>query len=946
MKCIKKIILALVLSVFMTINVNASVIKESSSSYTGDVYIFGGTKFDNDTIITFAAAGIAGMNEAKIQLALNHSIDTTKVDTLYYSDLTESWSRVELNSGKLTPLTESEALEVEKNLNIFFVNNKEKELEIPFDGVIDEGSIYPSNQASGKARYENGKIIVPATWICGFSFTSEGVNATVDLSKFDQNANFESELDEPVVKIAPKFTLNLPKKMYLNEESEFTISVKANNYEGKELTLMDTSTMNYSYFNGTEWVEFKENEIGNKSIKIKLTDGDIKLKVTPKFLGTSISFSFGWKVEDLVSYELRQNADVVLSPDVIATDGVNYYKSLQDAIDKSKNSYITLVRDVEVTERINISYNRDITIDLGGHTISGNISNNNLMFIYSFTGNTLSIYNGTIKNTADSDYGIIAFGATKTSDENDVTDFNNAKLVLANNLTVDAVGQGVIVMGTNLILDVIGTIKSQNGFAISGNYYNQYMQNPEINILVGANVISENETAIYMPSYMKVNVNGGTVSGKTGIGMKLGELNVISGHINGVGDYVNDADLKEKSGGINPTGDAIYVEVSDGYYNHYKKNTNGSPINITVNGGEISSTSGNIIREYNTTQDYIKMTGTYETREAKENNAFVYSDTSRAALEVNGIKYDVNSFNYAVDELKKDNSTNEMNILSDFTINELLYFDYTKDTTLNLNGHTISASMNSNMLFAYSFEGKTLTIKNGKIVNYDNSPYGLIQYGSTRDGEDDFTDFNNARLVISDDVTIDAMGIGVSVFGSNINIDVYGTVISRNRFAISGNYDSQYKQNPTVNIYDGATVTADGDTAIYMPSYMTVNISGGTISGLNVVGMKLGVLNITGGEIKAYGEKVLDANLEKTVGKINPTGDAIYVEVNDAYYGHYASKTNVKKPITISIFGENITSVNGNIIREYNLLNKDINVSGNYSNRVASDVGNVFVYTK
>ena len=167
MKNIKKLLLSLVIAFIATIsfNVQAATIKEDASSFTSDVYVIGSTKFDSDYVITASRAAIAGGDEAMVQYFVynNFNFNSSDIKTYYYCALDNSWSEVQENGNGLKELTTTETQKLTENLNLFFVNNKEKTLEISYTDTVDENSIQGFNGTSEKAKVENGKITVPAT---------------------------------------------------------------------------------------------------------------------------------------------------------------------------------------------------------------------------------------------------------------------------------------------------------------------------------------------------------------------------------------------------------------------------------------------------------------------------------------------------------------------------------------------------------------------------------------------------------------------------------------------------------------------------------------------------------------------------------------------------------------------------------------------------------------
>ncbi len=292
----KKIILTILLMFSLVININALTLKEDTSSYTTDVYIFGSTKFDNNTIITLSAAGIAGMNEAKVQIATNNQIDTESVQTYYYSDLTKCWNLIDLETGKLTLLTKEETSSLEEKLNVYYVNNIEKIIEVPYEEQVDEGSLKAnSSKVTSEASIKEGKIQVPATWIGGFTFTSNNTLVTVDLSKtLDNNL---IELDEPIIKMNPTLTLTSETNAIIEEETTLKAKINSNGYTGINSIISITSS------------DPENTEISNynKEITLNTTEENITLKFTKEGTYTityNIELENGITLNENVTYNV------------------------------------------------------------------------------------------------------------------------------------------------------------------------------------------------------------------------------------------------------------------------------------------------------------------------------------------------------------------------------------------------------------------------------------------------------------------------------------------------------------------------------------------------------------------------------------------------------------------------------------------------------------------
>ena len=191
--------------------------------------------------------------------------------------------------------------------------------------------------------------------------------------------------------------------------------------------------------------------------------------------------------------------------------------------------------------------------------------------------------------------------------------------------------------------------------------------------------------------------------------------------------------------------------------------------------------------------------------------------------------------------------------------------------------------------------------------------------------------------VIGKDVEITSKYFGVTVFGENSTVDFYGKInITDDGYGISGNGLEKYAGKTTVNVKEGAEIVSNnGGYALYLPQDGTANIEGGKLEGSSVVAVKSGTLNVTGGILKATGEKVALPSASYN-GKTS-TGDVIAVEVNESYAG---GKTN--KNIKINVTGGTLESANAYIIREVNVDSSDIEieVTGLYNikNKVAENV--------
>lgn len=164
----------------------------------------------------------------------------------------------------------------------------------------------------------------------------------------------------------------------------------------------------------------------------------------------------------------------------------------------------------------------------------------------------------------------------------------------------------------------------------------------------------------------------------------------------------------------------------------------------------------------------------------------------------------------------------------------------------------------------------------------------------------------------------DNYGVAVLKYGA---IEVKGGQISAKESAISGN-GSETGDNEGTGVkitISGGTLTSTESAAIYFPNSTRMDITGGTITGLNGIEIRAGTVNISGAEITATGK----ATNEKT-GNDGPLAYGMAIAVIDANY------PGASDGITVTI-GKN-TILNGAL---YDVYVGDINgdktaITGNF----------------
>ena len=261
-----------------------------------------------------------------------------------------------------------------------------------------------------------------------------------------------------------------------------------------------------------------------------------------------------------------------------------YYKTLASAVAAAEpDATVTLLKNTK--EKVTVSQN--LTVDLGGHTLTGSdlTNGNGKPERVAFTANAgnVTIQNGII------DGRVNAYDASNLTVAADLTIKNGY-----NGEGYDCFG--IVVWGDaehskTPKLTLNGKVTLENGgIALSTNGTD--MSNAEITINNSAIVSSNEDAAIYLPSG-KLIMNGGTISGPTGIQICAGNANITSEfQLNGGTVTATGTDMRTSKGtgdGLIPDGAAISI-VNRNY-------PNGVP-SVTINSGSFSSVNNDAILAY------------------------------------------------------------------------------------------------------------------------------------------------------------------------------------------------------------------------------------------------------------------------------------------------------------------------------------------------------------
>lgn len=289
-------------------------------------------------------------------------------------------------------------------------------------------------------------------------------------------------------------------------------------------------------------------------------------------------------------YVLQSNGSGMFTPVPgagVARIGDVYFPTLDAAIAAvptgNTATTIELLTNINAAQRALIPSNTNITLDLGGFTLRCD-DDFTIAFFDGAPGTVgtnktenaqLTVKNGVV--TSKKKYAIRTDGTGNT-------------LTIAEDATVKAGNEtdyAIVVRGTNNNVTVNGTVEVQSGTAISTNGNDT---GNSITINEPAKITSPDDDAIYMPSGA-LTVNGGTITGATGIYFKSKNLTIpatSTAVITGTGQQ---RAAHYNGNGGDWTGDALVVDNAN--------YPNGEP-QADIQGGTFISTNALPIASYAT----------------------------------------------------------------------------------------------------------------------------------------------------------------------------------------------------------------------------------------------------------------------------------------------------------------------------------------------------------
>lgn len=228
---------------------------------------------------------------------------------------------------------------------------------------------------------------------------------------------------------------------------------------------------------------------------------------------------------------------------------------------------VRLTADINLDITAAIEFKAATSFDLDGHTLLVPADVETRMFAIK-TDIEVTLKNGTLKSNS----GVLCTNGKITLENLTVISSQSALLVYdKSQVTLDAQSEltssdyyTVVIWGDNDMnpeFDVRGKILNTSAAydeysAITGNGSDP--STPLLNIYEGAEVSSANCSAIYWPNGGELTVEGGMISGLTGIYAKSGTVKIAGGTIQGRGAKTA---FEHSNNGFHSTGDALVVET-------------------------------------------------------------------------------------------------------------------------------------------------------------------------------------------------------------------------------------------------------------------------------------------------------------------------------------------------------------------------------------------------
>ena len=826
---ILKVLLAFILFsiCYATASLAATSVKEKVEDYNDIMYIIGSTRFDSDVIITAQRAANAGVNEAKLYVALNkaNEIEDINLKTYCYNPYFDEWYEIQ-EEAKI--LTEEEFKNIEKDLNIFFVNNEEKTLEFDHNANKEDVKILTDG-----VKFDGKKFEIPATKF-NFEFIENDTKVTVATERIIENQ--EEILDYGNFYIP--FGISYYDKIGGTKLGETQTS--------KDNKIITKDLFNYEKF-AQELIYVDENDVEIDFDKPITESINIYQKWLPAgalecndatFANKTLTYngivSLNAKYENEIEVKLYAPNGYDTSETTI--EGMEEKFDEVKELDTEKNAYyveIPLVfKDKTEVKDINITWKEGVTSKL--QVIIGTNAKFEYLVTYYYQHS-----------------GVSGLTWKKWMTPEKVVEGNKIKGPTKNptKTLCKFVGWKTSIDGTEEFNDVVNS--NLNLYAM--HTYIPVTDTTEIkNLKLGEEI----EANLY--------IKPGDYTGKTvtiSADISAAPAKTVNGE-----KVIDPINYDEDN----------YIEMYDG--SNWTKFEN---FKMTLD----SDVKNNVIKIRQKLTDAVQSNEYYYTMYTiKDDKETLYTTTiKKKALAENDIVAVAGGNYLNIDDFVSGiNSYSNIILKQDATVTKTIKQTLNnKNITLDLNGHVLTGNVTAKNMIEVQGDNTTLTIKNGTIKTTGQTMAAVAIGVPTRQYKSTVVLEKDAKIIVENDE-----GGAVSIFGDGALFELNGEIeLKGTGYGISGN-GAEKNQSTTININEGSKITANNAIAIYLPQLGTTNINGGTITAYTVVAMKSGTVNIKGGILTATGTKVEDTDLKPTPDGTDCTGDVIYIELNDGYAGN------------------------------------------------------------
>lgn len=590
------------------------------------------------------------------------------------------------------------------------------------------------------------------------------------------------------------------------------------------------------------------------------------------------------------------------------------YDTITDAITAAGNNEATIEVTASTTENVVIPAGANITLNIpAGVTVSGGTDKDANGQSHTITNNgTLTITGeGTLENT-NAGSGVVFNTVGATANLNGCIFVGNIWYVLKNLGTMNIRGASVVQQDSGSSAIANGWYDSTNGHPTNDCGVSR-PKSKTAKLKIYSGTFSGGMNTVKNDDYGTLYIYDGNFTNTDGPVV----LNWHSATIEGGSFTVNDtASSVIANGYLNESSDMGALTIKGGSFTASNGGTGalfGYPED-TQKDGSFRITGGTFTGSVAMNDFYpfkLVVTGGIFTDEnvdqyAKEGNTAIpidggytigadRSENSLAVAEVNGLGY------ISVQDALANSSGAKVTLLKDADTGDKGLGTGSNAPTLDLDGHTLYLTgtnsdgvgltvrcnitiengticdersfdnPNTSGFFAILVQGnKTLSLNNMEVISYcPSSGVNTILFAQAsykKSGQ-----INISADTVIRDASRENGGQcqGVSIEGGEkapARLNVNGGTIDTKGCCIIGNGT---KHNTEITIEDGSKVISSESLGIYHPQQGTLNVKGGTISGVTGIEMRAGTLNVTGGTITGTGNKLQvnpNSNGSTTVG--------------------------------------------------------------------------------